>query len=234
MRLSLSLLFRMVLLAAGAVALGGCASKHWSYEQDGVYDPFEGANRLTYKFNKGVDNLFLKHVARVYEASPQFFQSGVSNVIANLDEPSNVVNNGLQEKGDETFISTSRFVINSTFGLGGVFDLATHLGLERQEADFGQTLRQNGFAHTPYIVLPLLGPTTATDGVGRVFGSQVHPITHVNDKAVQYPVWGTTAVHERADKLYLTDIAEEVALDEYIFIRDAYEEQRQNFAAENE
>lgn len=217
----------IVLTAAVAVALGGCAGGGWSFEDEGAYDPLEGVNRVTFQFNKGVDAVLLQPLARGYTALPQVVQTGVGNFTGNLSEPANGINHLLQGQASPAAMSLGRLMVNTTIGVGGLVDVAGRWGWARQETDFGQTLRAYGLSNTAYLVLPLLGPSTLADATGQVVDSAVDPMSYVSERAVQYGVAGVGAIHQRAEVLEFTDMAEEAALDEYLFIRDAYEEHRQ-------
>lgn len=222
MKKSTPLLALALLLAAS-----GCAPKNWNTEEDGAFDPLEGINRETHKLNKGLDFLILKPAAKTYRfLVPDPLQAGVDNVINNLGEPANIANNALQKKGTAAIQSTARFAFNTVLGIGGLFDVASKMDLPRQEADLGQTLRGYGMKDTMYIVLPLLGPTTVADGIGFGGDSLLSPQQHIDDEATQKGVAGVSVVHIRASLLDETELADEIALDEYLFIRDAYEERR--------
>jgi len=132
-------------------------------------DPWEGFNRVVFSFNDTVDRFTLKPAARAYQAvTPESLNRGVSNVFGNLGEPKNLFNNLLQGKPHDAGVDLSRFLLNSTIGVLGVFDVATRMGLQRNDEDFGQTLGAWGVGSGPYLVLPLLGPSTLRDGASRV------------------------------------------------------------------
>ncbi len=140
-----------------------------SSNADQVDDPWEGYNRAMFSFNSGLDSVLLKPVAKGYKkVVPTPVQKGVNNFFSNIGEISNFTNNLLQGKADGTASSFFRFFINSTAGWGGIFDVATELGLTKREEDFGQTLGYWGVGSGPYVVLPLFGPSTVRDTAGLV------------------------------------------------------------------
>lgn len=216
----------MTMLTVAVLLAGGCAPKNWNAEEDGAFDPLEGFNREIYKFNKGIDYILLKPAAQIYDGLPSPITTGVGNVLNNLTEPANAVNNALQKEGDATFNSTARFAFNTVFGVGGLVDVASMWGIERREADFGQTLRGYGLDNTMYFVLPLVGPTTFSDTIGRGVDSRLYPPTYLENDKVFYGITAMRVIHTRADLLEATNLMEEIAIDEYIFAREAYEEQR--------
>lgn len=128
-------------------------------------DPWEPVNRVVFRFNDTLDTYALKPVAKGYDrVMPQFLNDGITNVFSNLGEPKNLVNNVLQGKIGDAGIDLARFLMNTTVGVVGVFDVATRMGLQRNDEDFGQTLGAWGVESGPYVVLPLLGPSTLRDG----------------------------------------------------------------------
>lgn len=211
----------------------GCASSQWDAETEGAYDPLEPINRGSYRVHKVVDGALLKPLASAYDQTPLVFRTAMGNVYDNLGEPANMVNNALQKNGDGAGSSLARFGINSTFGLAGLFDAAAHIGLKRQPADFGQTLRGYGAENSAYLFLPLLGPTTVADGVGTGVDAFMSPVTYLDDERTRWIIGGAQAIHRRAELLNATDLAESAALDEYAFIRDAYEDRRRANAPKN-
>ena len=215
------------IIAAALLLVSGCAPKSWDAEEEGAYDPLEPINRGSYKVHKFLDGVVLKPVAKAYDKSPDFVKTSVGNFYNNLGEPANMVNNALQQDILAATTSLARFGINSTFGLIGLFDVAaTATSLSHQPADFGQTLRGYGMDDTSYIFLPLLGPSSFADGVGNGVDIWLSPTTYIDDDGTRVAIFGVGAVHRRAELLEATELAESAALDEYSFIRDAYEDQR--------
>jgi len=191
--------------------------------EDGV-DPLEGWNRTVFSFNETLDRYLLKPVAKGYDfVTPQFVDNGISNIFSNLGEVRNLVNNLLQLKGGEAVDDLGRFAINSTVGLVGFFDVASKWGLEKNQEDFGQTLATWGVNDGPYLMLPLLGPATVRDGVGRISDSFLLPQTYIEDNKVRLAVRGTNVVDARSDLLATEELIEG---DKYSFIRDIYLQRR--------
>ena len=221
-----------VLPLTAVMAMGGCAPKDWDSEYDGAYDPLEGLNRKTFALNKGIDAVLLKPAARVYVLLPEAGRNAVGRVFDNLEEPVNAANNILQLKPVGAAASAGRFAVNSTFGIAGIFDPATKMGMARAEEDFGQTLRRYGWHSPPHLVLPLLGPSSLADFAGEAADFFVPtPETFLHEDA-QIGIAAFQGVHIRSEFLEAGEIAEE-SLDEYAFIRDIYEDARQAAARDD-
>jgi len=192
-------------------------------------DPFEPVNRGIYRFNEVVDNTLMKPVAETYRTlMPSPIRTGVSNFFANLSDILNALNNLLQGKVADAANDFGRIVINTTFGLGGVLDVATVAGLDKHDEDFGQTLGRWGFDDGPFLMLPLFGPSSMRDGIGRIVDYHTHPLTYVRPRHVRNIMWGVNVVNRRAELLDAGTILETAALDPYEFIRDAYLQRRRN------
>jgi len=203
--------------------LGGCAST------GNPRDPLEPLNRAVYTFNDGVDALFIRPFAEFYRfIVPEFARTGVSNFFSNLNDVIVAVNSLLQGKLTQAGSDVARLLVNSTVGVLGLFDVATGLGLEKHNEDFGQTLGYWGIGDGPYLVLPFLGPSSLRDTVGWVGDLYVWPITHVEDDRTRYVLAGVRYVTLRADLLEASRILETAALDPYAFVRDAYLQRRRN------
>ncbi|MBJ7552511.1 VacJ family lipoprotein [Marinomonas ostreistagni] len=185
-------------------------------------DPWEGFNRSMFAFNETVDEYGLKPLAKGYDAvTPNFMQKGVSNFFSNLGEVPNLFNNLLQGKLDETASSTFRFIINSTFGIFGLFDVASEMGLKHYKEDFGQTLGHWGISSGPYLVIPFLGPSTVRDASGMVVDYSIYDAMDFYDfnDDQKWISRGLNVVQVRAR--YLT--AERMVFgDRYSFLRDVY------------
>ena len=221
--------FYLGVVALALLLFNSCAPKNWDSEAEGAFDPLEGINRTTYKFNKGMDFILLKPAATVFQKFPSPVKTGVNNFFNNLSEPTVATNKALQKKGDDSLNSVTRFVVNSTFGIGGLFDVATMWDVPQpSETDFGQTLRGYGMHDSVYFVLPLLGPSTFSDSIGSVGDNTLSPINYIDSDKVRYSIYALGAINTRSNLLPTTDLIEEIALDEYSFVRDAYEEQRKN------
>lgn len=187
-------------------------------------DPWEHANRKIFVFNDTLDHYVLKPVARGYDwITPRPVNNAISRVFSNLGEPWTVVNELLQGKFDKAAGQMWRFMFNSTFGVAGVFDIATPAGVPAEKEDFGQTLAVWGVKSGPYVMLPFLGPSTVRDTGARpadVFGN---PQTYVRPDAAAYGMYGLDLVDKRAD---LLPLEKNIEGDRYLFIRNYYLEQR--------
>ncbi|MEP7156895.1 MAG: VacJ family lipoprotein [Betaproteobacteria bacterium] len=212
----------LVLAAIFVSLLSGCASTGAP-----PADPLEGLNRGTYAVNDALDRAILKPVAKGYETvTPQFVRSGVRNVFTNLGDVSVAVNNLLQGKPAEAASDAGRFLVNSTVGVLGLFDVASPMGLEKHDEDFGQTLGKWGVGTGPYLVIPLLGPSTLRDVTGRGVDSQLGWARQVDHIPTRNSVTGLELVDVRASLLGAGDSLDEAALDKYQFLRDAYLQRR--------
>ena len=193
-------------------------------------DPFEGVNRSIYSFNRGADRLILRPAARAYDTVlPRPAKTGVSNFFANLREPLNIVHNLLQGKPDRALSSTYRFAVNSTVGLLGLIDVANYQGVRRAPEDFGQTLAAWGVSPGPYLMLPILGPTNLRDGTGRLVDSAIYfPINEITDSnGARTGLTVLDVVSFRAS-LLRNDKLLESQVDEYAFLKSAFEQTRIN------
>jgi len=203
--------------------LGGCAST------GNPRDPFEPLNRGIYHFNDGVDTVVLRPVAEVYRGVlPQFVRTGVSNFFSNINDVIVALNNLLQGKFLNAVSDVGRIVVNSTAGLLGVIDVATEIGLEKHNEDFGQTLGYWGIESGPFVMLPILGPSSARDAVGLLVDFKTDPLTYVDPSRDRNILWGARFVNRRAELLDTSKILETAALDPYEFLRDAYLQRRRN------
>jgi phospholipid-binding lipoprotein MlaA len=217
--------FRVGLLAT-ALLLSGCAT---TSENDGVNDPLEGYNRFMYSFNDKADRFVLKPVTKAYDAVlPDPISHGVSNIFSNLNEITVIINDLLQFKFGQAMDDLGRFGLNTTVGIGGLFDVAGHAGYEKNEEDFGQTLGVWGSGPGAYVVLPFFGPSTTRDTIGRVGDYFTDPISYVDHRETQYAFWALRAVDNRSNLLKAEKVLDEAALDEYTYVRDAYLQRRQN------
>ena len=190
-------------------------------------DPWEGYNRAVYAFNDGLDTVLLKPAAQAYDAVvPEPVDRGVGNFFANLGEVGNFANALLQAKPGESARALARLAINSTVGLLGLFDVATELGLERGEEDFGQTLGAWGAGPGPYFVLPVLGPSTVRDALGAPVDFVTDPIGWLDDPAARNAAYAAEAVHSRAGLLGTEAAVEDLTADQYALVRNAYLDRR--------
>ncbi len=191
-------------------------------------DPFERANRAIYRFNDRIDRAVLRPIAVRYERHvPAKVRRGVKNFVWNLREPTTIVNDLLQGKVEQAGRDTLRFLINTTFGLLGVFDVATHLQLTRNYEDFGQTLGKWGVPSGPYLVLPFLGPSNIRDAAGLIPQYMYTDLTsNIDDDAITWTIFGARAIDTRADLLKADRILE-TQLDPYVFLRESYLQRRE-------
>ncbi|SBS33490.1 putative phospholipid-binding lipoprotein MlaA precursor [Marinomonas spartinae] len=189
-------------------------------------DPWESWNRKVFNFNTTLDTHFFKPVARGYvDYTPVVVQRGVSNFFSNLGEVSNITNNALQGKKNGFVASTWRFVINSTIGIFGLFDVASALGLRQYDEDFGQTLGYWGVPSGPYLVLPFFGPSTVRDASGMVVDySDYRPQDEVGlNRDQRWGLLGLQAINKRASLLGAENL---IVGDPYTFVRDVYFQSR--------
>ncbi len=218
-----------MLVTVAATLLQGCATVPADSGND-PRDPVESLNRHVFEFNEVVDRAFLKPVAQVYrDVLPDPVRDCISNVFSNFREPSNAVNNLLQGKPVDAVSDTSRFVVNSTIGLLGCFDPARQMGLEKSNEDFGQTLGRWGAGAGPFLVVPIIGPSSVRDAIA-LFG--VEPYLDVNfyidNVRVRNSILGTRIVNQRSELLQTDDLISGAALDKYRFIRDGYLQRRRS------
>jgi phospholipid-binding lipoprotein MlaA len=208
------------------LALTGCASIPGGQPPD-PRDRFERFNRGVYKFNDALDRGVARPVARAYvKVTPRPVRTGVTNFFANLTSPTTIVNQLLQGKLRGFGTDTTRLVVNSVFGLGGLFDPATKMGLEAGDEDFGQTLGRWGLSSGPYLVLPVLGPSSIRDGVGEVADRFSDPRSYLEDDVTRYGLTVFGLVNTRA-RLLDTDAVLARSFDPYAFVRNAYLQRRQ-------
>ena len=209
-------------LLLAARALSGCASLSEK-------DPYEKFNRQMFAFNDAVDANALKPAATAYKkVVPGFVQTGVNNFFANLSDVWSSANNLMQGKGERGLSDFTRVMINSTFGLGGVIDIASDAGLAKHNEDFGQTLGYWGVPSGPYVMLPLLGPSTLRDTTGLPLDIAADPWGYGISSRARNIGTVVRVVDQRAVLLDATNLMEEAALDRYEFIRDGYLQQRKS------
>ncbi len=213
------------ILFASALLLGGCATTSGSNADD----PLEGFNRAMFDFNDGLDRVALKPAATAYqEVLPSFVQTGVNNFFGNIGDVWTMVNNFLQGKADEGFSDVMRVTFNSTFGLGGLIDIASEAGIPKHKEDFGQTLGKWGVGSGPYVVLPLFGPSTVRDTAALPVDWSGDLWVYTTPVDVRNVGALVRLVDQRATALNATNLLEEIALDRYTFIRGAYLQRRES------
>ncbi len=194
-------------------------------------DPWQGYNRAMFKFNDTLDRWFLKPVAKGYRAvTPNFLERGISNVFSNIGEVPSTLNGVLQGNVKGAAQDTGRFLVNSTLGIGGLFDVAKHMKLPADDhEDFGQTLAVWGVGQGNYLVLPLLGPSTLRDGFAKPVDWYTDPITYIEHDQTRLSVKFVSLLDTRAS---LLPLEENIVGDKYTFIRDAYLDRR-NYVIHN-
>ena len=205
--------------------LAGCAT---TGEGD-PRDPFEGVNRRVYRFNDVVDRNVAQPVARGYQkAVPAEMRDRVRNFFGNISDVFIGVNNFLQGKFADGANDWARVAFNTTLGLFGIHDIATDMGYEKHNEDFGQTFGRWGAGTGPYVVLPFLGSSNVRDGIGTGFDMYTDPLGEVGGERTRLALWGLRLTQTRADLLEASRILEEAALDRYVFQRDAYLQRRRS------
>jgi len=212
---------RCALLACiAAVALGGCAT---TASKD---DPFEPMNRSLFEFHEAVDPVVVQPVIDLYTAVvPEFLRNAVANFFSNIDDMVSAANDLLQGKFEKFNNDMGRVMLN-TFVLGGIFDLATPLGIEKGNNDFGQTFGVWGFEQGPYLFVPFFGPTTFRDGAGWITRAFVGPVGFIPEVPVRNVLYGVGYVDLRDQAQGAMKVAGTAAIDKYLFIRNAYLQRR--------
>ncbi|WP_296059766.1 VacJ family lipoprotein [uncultured Amphritea sp.] len=215
------LVFRYIFLSVllGVIAIPALA------EEQSEADPWEGFNRAMFRFNDTLDRYALKPVAQGYKViMPNLIETGVSNFFGNLSDVGSMLNNLLQLKGNAAGQDLGRVVFNSTIGLGGIIDVATPMGLPEHNEDFGQTLGYWGMETGPYLVLPLLGPSSVRDGIGLIPDSMVDPVGEVDPIRTRNQLYGLRIIDTRAGLLAAEQL---LTGDRYTAMRDAYLQRRE-------
>lgn len=214
-------------LAAGVVALtlSGCAS----FRAAAPGDPLEPVNRGVYSFNNTFDHYLLKPIAKGYDAAvPNLVKRGVSNVFQNAADVQSVVSDALQLKGAKLGDDLGRVAINTTLGIGGIFDHASAMGIERGNEDLGQTLGYWSIGAGPYIVLPFLGPSSLRDAVARYPEGLYDPVSTLSSVPLRNSLLGLRVVDTRVGLFPAESLMNQAALDRYTFLRSAYMQRRQS------
>ena len=202
----------------------GCATTSGTSGDFNPDDPYEKSNRKVFEFNNKIDKLFLRPVTDFYDkATPEFAQTSITNFFANLDDIRISINNLLQGNVVESMSDITRFFINSIFGLGGFFDVASEMGLEKHSEDFGQTLGKWGAKPGPYLMLPFLGPSTTRDAFTFVGDTALAPALSLDDNAARVGLISLDLINTYSA---FTGIADIESKDQYAFLRDAYLERR--------
>jgi phospholipid-binding lipoprotein MlaA len=214
------------ILAIGFVLLlQACAS----VKNADVRDPWEPMNRSVYNFNEVLDNVAIKPAAKAYTVVlPSPVRTGIHNFVGNLGDVWTLTNTALQLKLQATAETFMRITVNTVFGLGGVMDVATEMRLEKRKEDFGQTLGYWGVKPGPYVVLPVLGPSTLRDALATPLDMQGDVTQQFNDQATRNVLTTTRVLDVRSGLLESLDVIKAAALDPYSFVRDAYLQKREN------
>ena len=218
-RWSVSRLATGLALLLGAVLLTGCAT----VANPDPRDPLESYNRSMTSFNEQVDAMVLEPVATAYkEVMPGPVRTGVSNFFANLGDVWSFVNNVLQLRGEAAASSFMRVNVNTFMGLGGLLDIASELGIDRYKQDFGLTLGRWGVGTGPYLVLPILGPSTVRDTFALPVDMKGNVVSYVDPVSARNSLYALRVVDTRANLLRASSVLDSAALDKYSFTRDVY------------
>ncbi|HET7200207.1 MAG TPA: VacJ family lipoprotein [Burkholderiales bacterium] len=210
------------MLLAGSLA--GCATSGGN-----PADPLEPLNRAVFGFNDAADRVLIRPVARGYRAVvPGPVRTGVSNFFSNLEDIWISVNDVLQGKFKQGLGDFGRVVFNSTFGIAGLFDPASDAGLKKHNEDFGQTLGAWGVGSGPYVVLPILGPSSFRDGFGLLLDTRADLVFQIDGVPVHNSLYATRAISNRTNLLDASNVLEAAALDKYSFVRDAWLQHRRD------
>jgi len=208
-----------------AICLSGCAS----VQAENPADPFEGFNRDIYAFNEAVDRAVARPVAVAYvNVVPQMMRTGVENFFNNLVDVWSFANSVMQARGQQSAQTFMRVNVNTFFGLGGLLDVATEIGIERHSEDFGQTLGRWGVPSGPYLVLPILGPSTVRDTAALPVDYQGGLISNVDNIPVRNSLYAMRLVDARAGLLKVDRLLDQMAIDRYSFTRDVFLQKRLN------
>lgn len=221
-------LFAVILVVFTAM-LAGCATTGQQNADTTLHvneDPLEPANRASFTFNESLDQYLMKPLATGYaEVTPGLVRSGITNFFNNLSYLNVMINSFLQGKIDDGLTDMTRFIFNSTIGLGGLVDVATPMGLEKHNEDTGQTLAVWGAKEGAYLYLPVFGPDTVRDLPNRATSYLLNPLTYVSG-TILFPVTALNVINNRANLIESTNIRDEAAVDAYTFTREAYLQRR--------
>ena len=217
---------RIIIIGIMSLIMTGCATYSGNSMTDSS-DPWQAVNRPVFAVNDTFDQILFKPLAKGYDAlTPEPIQNVVTNFFANLGEIDNAINNLFQGKPVKFATSIGRLAINSTVGIGGLFDVASYAGLERAPEDLGQTFGALGMQAGPYVVLPLLGSSSIRDLPGRILSIYINPLSWLDDVSFRNIMVGVNTVDSRANLLAKEDIASEISDNKYTLYRDAYLEER--------
>lgn len=217
---------RLLLAAFATVMLGGltgCATT-----ANNPKDPYEGFNRAMFSVNEGID-VVVKPVAQGYDTvTPRLVKAGIGNFFGNIADIWTALNNFLQGKGVQGVYDLDRVLVNTTFGLAGLLDVASEMGFEKHSEDFGQTLGVWGVGDGPYFFWPIIGPRTTRDTLGFAVDTYADPIPRIDNVPVRNTLMGVRFIDTRAALLPADKVVEQAAFDKYSYIRDAYLQNRRS------
>ncbi|MEO8124593.1 MAG: VacJ family lipoprotein [Burkholderiales bacterium] len=233
--MSLARSFRLLLLVLMVAVSAGCATLPPDATPVQRADPFEVWNRKVFDFNDGLDQAILKPIATLYaDIFPPIVRRGVDNFYANMLDPWSAVNSLLQGKPFIALQSAFRFAVNSTFGILGIIDVAADMDIDRHPEDFGQTLGVWGAQPGAYLVWPLIGSSTVRDSIALPLDYLASPMNLLNGGATPIAIWSLRVVNTRAGLLDASKLLDQIALDKYGFIRDAYLQRRGSLIRDGE
>lgn len=214
-----------LILLLSLLVISGCS------KYNDPIDPYEGYNRVMYKINKSIDKAVIKPIAVTYDTIfPYPVKKGVSNVFDNLFLTSVMANDLLQGEFKWFAADLWRFVINSTIGIAGIFDVAKHAGIPLRQQDFGKTLSKWGDPNSPFFIIPILGPSTIRDATGYIFDYSLFSyIPRIRPISVRNTVYAIQLLDFRTRLLETDEIIETGGIDEYLFVRDSYLQFRKSF-----
>jgi ABC-type transporter lipoprotein component MlaA len=219
----LPIIFALLLVSLGS----GCASTQTKGAETNN-DTLEPVNRASFGLNETLDKYIIKPIAEPYaKYTPEIYRSGITNFFNNLSYLNVVLHSFLQGKFGQGFSGITRFVVNSTLGIGGLNDIATPMGLPKHNEDFGQTLATWGVGQGSYVVIPLNGPNTVRNTPDMVTSTLLNPFFYISS-AILWPVAALNLINTRANLLEATNLRDEAAIEPYTFTREAYLQQRQN------
>ena len=204
----------------------GCASTQ-TKGAEANNDTLEPVNRVSFNLNETLDQYILKPIAEPYaKYTPEIYRSGITNFFDNLSYLNVVLHSFLQGKFGQGFSGITRFIVNSTLGIGGLNDIATPMGLPKHSEDFGQTLATWGLGQGSYLYIPLSGPNTVRNSLDLVTSTLLNPFFYISS-AILFPVSALNIINTRANLLEATNLRDEAAIESYTFTREAYLQQRQ-------
>ena len=220
---ALPIIFALLLVSLGS----GCASTQTKGAETNN-DTLEPVNRASFGLNETLDKYIIKPIAEPYaKYTPEVYRSGITNFFSNLSYLNVVLHSFLQGKFGQGFSGITRFVVNSTLGIGGLNDIATPMGLPKHNEDFGQTLATWGMGQGSYLVIPLHGPNTVRNTPDMVTSTLLNPFFYISS-AILWPVAALNLINTRANLLEATNLRDEAAIEPYTFTREAFLQQRQN------